>query len=102
MTTTERELFNGYSTTTAADHALRVVIEERIADLWRYRRWYRARPDWAAFSGMAAAHTTELRALIRLLRAARRLAAAAPDPMTLAGGYAEWQESELRFAAGDR
>jgi hypothetical protein len=89
--TTERELFNGYAT--AADHALRVVIEERIAELLRWRRWYRARPDWASFMGLAQQHAAELRALLRLRRVARRLAA--PDPLTQAKGYADWTSGEL-------
>lgn len=63
------------------DHALRVVIEERIAELWAWRAWYRQRADWASFMGLRAEHDAELRALVRLARRARKIAAAAPDPI---------------------
>jgi hypothetical protein len=81
MTVTEQELFAGYSPTTATDHALRVLVEERIRELLRYRAWYRQN-RWADWPDIRRQHATELLSLIRLARKARRLAAAAPDPLT--------------------
>lgn len=54
-------------TLTALPDPLRRIVEARVAELWKRRQFYRKRlwPDW---SDEASA---ELRALIRLLRAAR-------------------------------
>jgi hypothetical protein len=112
-------------TAATAGHALQVVVEHRIAELLRFRRWYRAQPNWGYWLDLAAANDLELRALVRLARRARRIAATAyelpesADPVTAAKGYREgytdagytesearmlwgWTESEKRFAAGDR
>lgn len=48
----------------------RIVVDERIAELLRYRRWYRQHPytvDWPS----RQEHAAELRALVRLARSAR-------------------------------
>ena len=83
------------------DHALRVVIEERISELLRWRSWYR-RNRWADWTPLRHEHEVELRALVRLAREARRIAAAVPDPMTAAAAWTDagWTESELAEAFG--
>lgn len=67
-------------------HATLTVVEERIRELWCFRAWFRRYP-WATKVGDRRGLNTELRALVRLLRKARRLALAAQernDPMTFA------------------
>ena len=95
--TTEADLFRSYSPTAVGDHVLRVMVEERIAELWRYRRWYRTH-RWADWSELRREHDIELRALVRLVRRARALAA--PDPLTLSKGYDDWTSGELAEAFG--
>lgn len=56
--------------TIAEDHALRVLIHERIAELWRWRKWDREHL-WAEWTTRRAERAVELRALVRLARAAR-------------------------------
>jgi hypothetical protein len=77
--TSERELFAGYASrpnasaiadTRTQDHALAVVIEERITELWRWRTWDRAHL-WAEWTTSRRERTAELRALVRLARKAR-------------------------------
>jgi hypothetical protein len=73
------------------DYYLRVIVEERIAELWRWRSWYR-RNRGALWTDLRSEHTAELRALVRLLRQARK--AATPDPVDAykAGlDYHDWQ-----------
>jgi hypothetical protein len=82
-------------------HALQVVVEERIRELIRFRKWYRSQPYWSNWMDLARDNDNELRALVRLARRARRIAATAYDPMTMAK-QRDWTESEQRFAAGDR
>ena len=51
-------------------HATEQVLLDRIAELLRYRRWYRQHPytvDWPS----RQEHAAELRALVRLARSAR-------------------------------
>ncbi len=79
MTTTEPDLFRGYGDT-ARDHALRVIVEERIAELLRYRAWYRAN-RWADWTLERTEHAVELWALVRLARQARKMAGTARDPI---------------------
>ena len=81
------------------DHVFRIVVEQRISELWRYRRWWRANrgADWPIIRRDLE---TELRALVRLVRKARKIAAAVPDPMDVAKGYEDWTESELAGAWG--
>ncbi len=90
---TEPDLFRGYAPTTRAaqDHALRVVIEERIATLWLYRKWWRAN-RWADWPAERLELDGELRALVRLVRAARRVTA--PDPITEAKA---WQDGAVAY-----
>lgn len=69
-------------------HATEQVLLDRIDELLRYREWYRAHPwtiDWPSRQNDAI----ELRALVRLARKARRLAAKAPDPVTTAKAEAD-------------
>lgn len=70
-----------------ADQAYRVVVEARVAELLRYRRWYRAH-RWANWPMLRQEVDVELRALVRLARQARRLAAVedAREAATLAHG----------------
>ncbi len=74
----------------------RVVIEERIGELLRWRTWYREH-RWAEWSDLRREDAAELRALVRLARRARRLEA---DPLTLAKGYEDWTSGELQEAFG--
>ena len=94
-----------YGPTDATEgHALQVVVEERIATLLAYRKWYRTQPNWSNWMDLARDNDAELRALVRLSRRARHIAATAyPDPMTLAKGAAardSWTEAESREAWG--
>ncbi len=78
-----------------ADQALAVVVEARISELWRERRWWRAN-RWADWPDIRRESDVELRALVRLARTARRLIVLAPlpeivDPITAALGYHDWQ-----------
>lgn len=65
--------------TTDADHAYRVVIEDRIRELWRYRHWLRHTEDYGypwlgpVMRGLAADYDFELRVLLKLRREARRM-----------------------------
>ena len=92
------DTFYGYITP-PIDHALRVVVEERITELLAYRRWYRAQPNWSNWMDLARDHDAELRALVRLARQARRIAAdAVPDPQSYTD--AGWTNAELAEAYG--
>jgi hypothetical protein len=77
-------------------HAYKATIDERIAELWFYRSWYRARPwtlDWPS----RADNLVELRHLVRLAREARALARPAierADPIT---AYQGWTEAEKAY-----
>lgn len=82
-----------------AEQAYRVVIEERIAQLLVNRRWYRTHV-WANWTDLRKNNEVELRALVRLARKARKVAAAAPDPMAQFGSFREWSESEKAEAFG--
>ena len=112
MAITERELFDGYAatgTTTmpdlpnpcprryladlqpAVDHALRVLLEERIAELWRRRRWYAEHLGW--IPAQRTEDMAELRLLVRFVRRARRQA----EDAAIAG--ATWATSYHDFQA---
>lgn len=60
--------------TDALDLAHRLVIADRIAELRRWARWYKAQPDPDRWADLAADHAAELRALVRLSRLARSVA----------------------------
>ena len=62
---------------------MEAIILERIAELLRYRSWWRVN-RWADWPEIRVAHEIELRALVRLTRQYRHLEAAKPDPITLA------------------
>jgi hypothetical protein len=99
MTTTTDTRYG--PTAHTADHALALVVEARISELLRFRKWYRAQPNWSNWMDLAHDHDAELRALVRLARRARHIAATAyPDPMTEAASYADWSEAELAGAFG--
>jgi hypothetical protein len=53
--------------------ALQQLIEARIAELWKYRAWWRAH-RWADWPDVRREADVELRALIRIARQARRKA----------------------------
>lgn len=53
--------------------AYQTVIEDRIADLWTRREWYRSHLGWIIQQRVE--DMAELRLLVRLARKARRLAA---------------------------
>lgn len=59
-----------------ADHAYRIAVEERITNLLATRAIYRRNPVWT--EGRRSVEV-ELRALVRLARQARRIAALGPD-----------------------
>jgi hypothetical protein len=82
------------ATTLAPPDPYRLVIEQRIATLLEWRRWYRAN-RWADWSDLRREHTAELRSLVRLARAARK--AETPDPIDT---YKAWTEPELRESFG--
>ena len=76
----------------------RTAIEERIAELLRYRSWYRLTPWAATWSDLRRDNDTELRALLRIARKARRAERAeGRDPITQAKGMTE---GERVFAWG--
>ena len=91
------------------NEAIGTAVLGRIRELWAYRAWWRAN-RWADWPAVRHDLELELRALVRLARAARRVEAARPDPMaeakrvTWANGseaaYGRWIESELREAFG--
>ncbi len=74
----------------------RVVIEERVAELWRWRRWYREH-RWAEWSDLRRENYVLLRELVKLAREARKVEA---DPVTLAKGYEDWTTGELVAGSG--
>jgi hypothetical protein len=96
---TERDRYGPTPLTEA--HALAVVVDERIRELLGYRRWYRHN-RWAVWTDLRLEHEIELRALVRVARRARRVAAMAYDPMTQAKAWEAqgWSEPELREAFG--
>ena len=65
------------------------IVMARIAELLSYRRWWRSN-RWADWPEIRTAHEIELRALVRLARAFRRVEAAKPDPLDQAKSFAEW------------
>lgn len=78
------------------DQQLAVVVERRIATLWRERGWWRAHryADWPL---MRQADYHELRALVRLARTARRLRKPEQaDPITAAHRRGEHNDDERR------
>jgi hypothetical protein len=99
---TEPELLRGYAPAAApADRTVQAVVtlnllETRISELLSYRAWYRQH-RWAEWSDLRLDNERELRALLRLARRGRRIAAAGPDPVD---AYKGWQETELREAFG--
>lgn len=59
--------------TAIEDHALRVIVDERIRACLRLRQWYRVN-RWADWPDLRSENEVELRALIRVRRKARNLA----------------------------
>lgn len=117
MTTETRTVAPPDTADALQDHALRVVIDQRITTLWQYRQWCRRQPNSATWGPFRVEYETELRSLLRLVRAARRLSAPLverADPVTEAAAYedrlpaavdgyedrAAWTEGELAFARG--
>lgn len=71
------------------DHAIACRVLERIGELRRYEQWCRQQPNSAFWNPLRLEYRTELRSLLKVVRAARRTARAiadANDPMTLAAG----------------
>ncbi len=64
----------------ATNHAYRALVDERIHQLLANRRWYRANL-WAQWSDLRREDDAELRALLKIARAARKMGAAVPDPI---------------------
>lgn len=81
--------------------AYKAVIEDRIATLWSYRSWYRTHL-WADWSDLRRENEAELRALIRLVRLARRLSAPVVEQQDPLSQYKGMTESESRAMWGDR
>lgn len=82
--------------------AYRATVDDRIAELIRYRTWYRTH-RWAMTWPSYREHMDELRALLRLARKARVLARPALerlDPMTLAGADNDWRGDHHIYPAG--
>ena len=80
MTVTEPELFRGYRPADTDPAVIGVAVLARIRLLWSYRRWWREN-RWADWPVERQALEIELRALVRVARQARRVAA--PDPIDL-------------------
>jgi hypothetical protein len=74
---------------------MEAIILDRIADLWKLRKWYREN-RWAEWSDLRRENYIELRALVKLARAARKR----PDPMDQYKSFASWSESEKAGAWG--
>lgn len=72
------------------EQAHRVVLEERIRDLLKLRKWYRQN-RWAEWPDLRHENEIELRALVALGRKARKLAANAPDPLDQYKSFHDWQ-----------
>lgn len=83
---------------TIAGHATTVVLHEAIAERWRWRSWYRARPSTIAWPTRWE-NDRILRELVKLGRRSRRLAA--PSIRQASASVTE-SESEQRYAWGDR
>lgn len=86
---TEAELSHDHGSRTI-DQAHRVVIEERIAELWRWRSWYRARAHTLTWP-VRYDNAIELRALVRVARTARRMARGAAAGQPRGVSYHDWQ-----------
>ncbi len=67
---------------------MEAIILDRIADLWKLRKWYREN-RWAEWSDLRRENYIELRALVKLARMARKT----PDPMDAFKSYHDWQSS---------
>jgi len=77
----------------ATNHAYRTLVDERIHQLLVNRAWYR-KNLWANWTVLRAEDDIELRALLKIARAARKMAAAAPDPVDQ---YKGWTEAEMAY-----
>lgn len=109
MHMTERDLRDGYGVNLrpsmgaeriARAHATEAHLLLRIAELIRFRAWYRRQVRQDMWMDLAARNDQELRALVAIARKARRSVDALPDPMTDAKGYADWTEAEKAYARG--
>jgi len=69
------------------DHLMRVLLEERIRELWSWRRWHR-RQDPKYWADIRRDHTVELLGLLALRRTARRTAREAARQTALGDHYA--------------
>ena len=74
------------------------VLDQRIADLARDARFYKAQPNPRFWRDLRISADVELRALRNLRRTAQRLVEARPDPLTESKRYAEWTQGELAEA----
>lgn len=77
--------------------ATEAVLLERIAECLRIRRWYR-RTHWADWPDLRKENEVELRALVKLARRARQVAA--PDPVDVAKAEAERRDAYEGQLAG--
>jgi hypothetical protein len=68
-------------------HMTETILLERIAELWRFRDWYRRQPNWSWWSDLAARNRVELRALVKVARRARRLSADETAALSLGDHY---------------
>lgn len=81
-------------------HALAAAVEGRIVQLLAYRKWHyenRRLIDWPE---MRHDDRVELRALVRLARAARKAGKAERDPYPATMTYEAWTNGELVEAFG--
>jgi hypothetical protein len=69
-------------------HMTETILLERIAELWRFRSWYRRQPRWDVWSDLAVRHDIELRALVRIARKSRGLVADETAALSLGDHYA--------------
>jgi hypothetical protein len=73
--------------------AFEKTVMDRIHDLLVYRRWFRQH-RWADWPQERHDYEVELRALVTLARKARKLSAAAPDPLDEYKSFHDWQAAE--------
>jgi hypothetical protein len=77
------------------DQALRVLVHERIATLWRHRAWFRTHVGWIVQEQVD--ERAELRYLIALARQARKVAGPPQDEI-----FEGWKRArDLDLSSGD-
>lgn len=77
------------------DQALRIIVHERIRELWQHRSWFRTHVGWIPQE--QTDQRAELRYLIALARQARTIAGPVQDDI-----FEGWKRArDLDLSAGD-